>query len=156
VDADGRAALCDFGLSQFRTPASIRTSEDGTHVASRPNLKPYTGLTPTKPGGTLRYLAPEQMRCDDGPTLRTDVYAFACTCAEILTGQSPFASIENSDPRASSRISDLIYDGQPPYALELITINYPLFAFLADCWCPDPSGRPSSMLAVCDRMEAQR
>lgn len=43
-----------------------------------------TGFTATTFNGTLRYLAPEQLSCNNAkPTLAADIYAFACTCAEV-------------------------------------------------------------------------
>lgn len=41
-----------------------------------------------KPGGTLRYLAPELVGGSDPdehvyPTTKSDVFAFACTCVQV-------------------------------------------------------------------------
>src|SRR3954467_7075659 len=69
LDADGRAAITDFGLA--KGPA-------------------YTVLT--KPGqvmGTLDYLAPELIRGEPA-TASSDVYAFGCVVYECITGAPPF------------------------------------------------------------------
>jgi serine/threonine protein kinase len=70
LDADGTAALCDFGLAKGRA---------------------YTVLT--RPGqvlGTLDYLAPELIRgAPAGPA--SDIYALGCVAFECLAGAPPFA-----------------------------------------------------------------
>jgi serine/threonine protein kinase len=70
LDAEGRAALTDFGLA--RGPA-------------------FTVLT--KPGqvmGTLDYLAPELIS-GDAASAASDIYALGCVVYECLTGSAPFA-----------------------------------------------------------------
>jgi serine/threonine protein kinase len=70
LDADGTAALGDFGLAKGRA---------------------YTVLT--RPGqilGTLDYLAPELIRgAPAGPA--SDIYALGCVAFECLAGAPPFA-----------------------------------------------------------------
>jgi len=70
LDADGTAALGDFGLAKGRA---------------------YTVLT--RPGqvlGTLDYLAPELIRgAPAGPA--SDIYALGCVAFECLAGTPPFA-----------------------------------------------------------------
>ena len=79
---DTRAALCDFGLSKLHAIVDHRLNPE---ASTRGHVLPMsTGFTATSFGGTLRYLAPEQLLSDDvGPTVQTDVYAFGCTCAEV-------------------------------------------------------------------------
>lgn len=72
-DADGRARLADFGLARPMVPAG-RIVADAT---------PTTG-----PGGTVRYLAPEQVR-GGAPTTKSDLYAAAVVALECLTGHHP-------------------------------------------------------------------
>lgn len=95
VHEDGRAALCDFGLSYLK--ASILQVESPGHInASNNTAQQKIGFTATGFNGTLRYLSPEQLSCDNPrPTFAADIYAFACTCAEVcmvnaLPRSSPF------------------------------------------------------------------
>jgi len=66
-DADGRAALSDFGLA--------RLAHD----------EPVAELQ-----GTPTHLAPEAIRGDEGLGLESDLYALGCVLYEALTGRSPF------------------------------------------------------------------
>jgi serine/threonine-protein kinase len=65
-DAEGRAALADFGLARFV------------------DEEPVTELH-----GTPTYLAPEAIR-GEAPGLASDLYALGCVLYEALTGRSPF------------------------------------------------------------------
>jgi serine/threonine-protein kinase len=69
LDADGTAALSDFGLA--RTPSSTRLTEDGQIV------------------GTPHYLAPELIEGHDA-TRASDLYSFGCLLFECLAGEPPF------------------------------------------------------------------
>ena len=62
IDPEGRACLCDFGLSIM---------DDGLP----------TGHTSSDFGGSLRFLAPELLE-NSRKTAATDVYAFGCLCIE--------------------------------------------------------------------------
>lgn len=65
-DADGRAALSDFGLARLV------------------DEEPVAGLH-----GTPTHLAPETIR-GEAPGLASDLYAFGCVLYEALAGRSPF------------------------------------------------------------------
>jgi serine/threonine-protein kinase len=69
LDAQGVAALCDFGLA--RLPGSTRLTEDGRIV------------------GTPHYLAPELIEGQDA-TPAADLYALGCVLYECLAGRPPF------------------------------------------------------------------
>jgi serine/threonine protein kinase len=62
---NGRAALCDFGLSAI--------------LDSGP-----TGFTSFVLGSTLRYKAPEEFADDlDGGSIPRDVYSYACVYGQV-------------------------------------------------------------------------
>ena len=86
VHEDGHAALCDFGLSRFQaTIPEIGIKAPFPSTAVVPHITTPTGFTTMNSGGTLRFLAPEQMLSEDYPipTFQSDIYAFSCTCAEV-------------------------------------------------------------------------
>jgi serine/threonine protein kinase len=68
IDGEGRASICDFGLSIIL---------DGGP----------TGYTSSNFAGSLRFLAPELLdeNEESTKTVQTDIYAYACTCIEVWT-----------------------------------------------------------------------
>ena len=70
LSARGTVKLCDFGIARDKQRA--RLTEEGSTV------------------GTVRYMAPEQIRADDELTGRCDLYSLGCVMFEMLTGEPPF------------------------------------------------------------------
>ncbi len=112
--------LADFGLSKF-----TGTPEQTINV------------------GTIPYMAPEVFGLDDSelgfPTVKypfkADVYSFAITSSEILTGQIPFR-----DNKAFRDIQRWIMKGLRP---TLPTSLPPkLVSLIKKCWSGDPRQRP--------------
>jgi serine/threonine protein kinase len=112
--------LADFGVSEF-----TGTSEQTINV------------------GTIPYIAPEVFGLDDSelgfPTVKypfkADVYSFAITSSEILTGQIPFR-----DNKTFRDIQRQIMKGLRP---TLPTSLPPkLVSLINKCWSGDPRQRP--------------
>jgi eukaryotic-like serine/threonine-protein kinase len=85
LTTDGRPKILDFGLAR----TDPRPDPLGT-------LATYA---PTEAGrvlGTLGYMSPEQVR-GEMSTPATDIFAFGCTLAEMLTGQRPFLRASAAD-----------------------------------------------------------
>jgi tetratricopeptide (TPR) repeat protein len=81
IDREGRARVVDFGLA--------RAGDMPVAKMVQPNTLPSLTQTGTL-AGTPAYLAPELV---EGalPDERSDQYAFAITCFEVLHGMHPFA-----------------------------------------------------------------
>jgi len=122
VGTEGHAALCDFGLS--------------TVLDNGP-----TGFTSSAFGGTLRFMAPEQLS-EEGRTVQSDVYAYACTYAEIMTGDPPY-----NWHRIEAQIIRAIAGGELPYKVSSIVSRHSL-GFLERSWTADPATRPT-MSDIC-------
>jgi serine/threonine protein kinase len=67
ITDDRRACLTDFGLA----------------TASDSQVMNFSSLSTEKPGGTLRWTAPELLNGTDNSNTKSDIYAFACVCYEV-------------------------------------------------------------------------
>jgi WD40 repeat protein len=105
LDGDGQVLITDFGL------AKIEGAEDATRAGAAI--------------GTLRYMAPEQLRGWSDP--RSDVYGLGATLHELLTLDPPQVSPPLSDARsrgASSMLKPVrALDATIPLDLETIVLK---------------------------------
>jgi eukaryotic-like serine/threonine-protein kinase len=86
---DGRPKILDFGLAR-----------SGSGFAGSISAATFA---PTEPGrvlGTIGYMAPEQVRGEE-VSPATDVFAFGCTLAEMLTAEKPFTRATPADSLAA-------------------------------------------------------
>ncbi len=89
--------------------------------------------------GTPAYTAPEIMLLEDGESYSgeaADVYSFAITCFEVLTGMAPFAGI--SSPL--QLITDVAMRNERPKLPDHIPGS--VRSLVSACWDPDPCKRP--------------
>lgn len=94
VDAQQQAKVVDFGLAQSTAEfLDSNAAEEGTHHGRG------AAITQTGPrSGTPDYMAPEQLR-GEAANARSDQFAFAVTAWELLCGERPFKSNEQTaDP----------------------------------------------------------
>ncbi|KAJ7328342.1 kinase-like domain-containing protein [Mycena albidolilacea] len=127
IDDGEHAQLADFGLA-IVTDATL-------------------GTTSTTQAGSFRWMAPElyDPRLESKKrTKASDVYAFACLCIEIYTGEQPFPSIQpdvavlfqtleqKRPPRPSN--------SGPPDRTRAMSDW--LWATVEACWAHKPSDRP--------------
>tara|TARA_R110002094_G_scaffold70788_2_gene79409 strand:+ start:4433 stop:6835 length:2403 start_codon:yes stop_codon:yes gene_type:complete len=88
IDAEGNAKVIDFGIA--------RTLDQDSDLTKAGELV-----------GTLRYMAPEQLRADSlSIDTRTDVHALGVLLYELLVGRLPFDFGGQSLPEVSSAICD--------------------------------------------------
>ncbi|KAG8964317.1 hypothetical protein FRC05_003867, partial [Tulasnella sp. 425] len=145
------AVLCDFGLARFIMESGVSS-----------------GLTTTKSvKGATRYMAPELLLEGEARhTLESDVWAWACTTFEVLTGREPFpdaksepavitAIVRGQSPGLVDLLDSLVSDGSITYYLTLDSLK----SIIPDCWIKDSAKRPSSSeilnrLISPDRIEA--
>lgn len=123
----GRPVLIDFGLALLHERAVPRASM----VA-----------------GTPCYMSPEQARHDGAPvTARSDVYAFACTIFELLTGRPVFDADEvHAIVQAHLREA-------PPRIASIVPHLAPFDAPLAKALAKDPADRHASADALVIELE---
>jgi serine/threonine protein kinase len=97
LSSDGELKILDFGLARWRKPAS--DTAETLSLETRETV-----------AGTLPYMAPEQIRCEELDT-RTDIWGAGTVLYEMATGKRPFPHasglkliqfIQNFDPAAPS------------------------------------------------------
>mmetsp|Transcript_23620 Transcript_23620/g.37358 ORF Transcript_23620/g.37358 Transcript_23620/m.37358 type:complete len:397 (-) Transcript_23620:188-1378(-) len=122
LSASGRLVLADFGLAkpQRNAPTSSSSMDD-----------PFTMSGET---GTMRYMAPENARCESYGTA-ADTYSFGVLAWQILTLKIPFKGV------TTDTFMDRVVNGneRPP-----IPKRWPLALgqLLQRCWAPNPNDRP--------------
>ncbi|KAF8335297.1 kinase-like domain-containing protein, partial [Cantharellus anzutake] len=121
IASDGRACICDFGLSRI--------------LDNNP-----TGFTFTTVGMSLRFSAPELLDRED-KTMEADIYAYGCTCIEILLDKRPYETI-----RSDKALLAAIVSGTPPIAPEQLEGCKSLLPLhiLKQCWNVEPLDRPQA------------
>ncbi|THH26870.1 hypothetical protein EUX98_g7314 [Antrodiella citrinella] len=78
---------------------------------------------------------------DDGPTVESDIFAFACVCIELYTEHIPFEGI------SYFRVSKDVVNGlRPPRPVtkDGIVVSDPLWGLIEHCWSQQPKERPSA------------
>ena len=113
--------LLDFGLARR------------THALARDVTKTGTVL------GTLRYMAPEQLKGGDADA-RSDVWAFGCVLYQMLTGRPPF------DRPSETAIGAAILETEPAPMSSVVRGISPALQRVVDrCLAKDPDDRWQSV-----------
>ncbi|KXN85421.1 Serine/threonine-protein kinase HT1, partial [Leucoagaricus sp. SymC.cos] len=132
ISDDGHALLADFGIS--RVVATVATSSRGTTIAN--------------------WTAPEMFTDEleaPSPNAASDVWSFACTCYQLVTGLTPFHELQ--DPKGIRLILAMATRKLVPSLPNSIVMyddsNDTLLAdeirnLLGRCWNYTPTERPSS------------
>ena len=117
LDANGRAKLCDFGLSTLKSQAKE-----------------------TRDVGTMLWNAPEVLQ-GKAATSASDIYSLAIIAWEVVTRRLPYKDPttgkikEGFEKRVQQGQRELIPDDCPPELAVLIQA----------CWAQDPQLRPSAL-----------
>jgi serine/threonine protein kinase/tetratricopeptide (TPR) repeat protein len=100
LTGEGELKILDFGLARWREPVS--------ELSATASLNEKDAIT-----GTLPYMAPEQIRCEEAD-VRTDIWATGAILYEMATGKRPFPmasplklidAIQHFDPPAPSTLN---------------------------------------------------
>jgi serine/threonine protein kinase len=92
---------------------------------------------------TLRYLSPERLAGDRGPSVASDVYALGATLFELLALEPAFTATSPARLRNS-----ILNDFPPPLAAYDPAICPEIAALVTRCLAKEPLLRPSSALEV--------
>lgn len=117
---EGRLVLADFGIAKPQNTSASGGMDD-----------PYTMTGET---GTLRYMAPENARCE-AYGVAVDIYSFGVLAWQVLTLRVPFQGV------STANFMDRVVKGNERPA---ISEEWPLALgqLLQRCWAPDPNDRP--------------
>ncbi|KAL0565750.1 Rho guanine nucleotide exchange factor [Marasmius crinis-equi] len=131
ITPDGRACIGDFGLSRVAdTHAQLRLT-----------------TSTSRPAGTGRWLAPEILSAEAGPSKKSDMYAFGCVCYEIFTIRQPFYELPNEMAVA---VQVLVNKRRPsrPKETDSSELSSEMWSIMERCWDSDPESRPSAAWVV--------
>jgi len=141
ITQSGRACLADFGLAK----AAMNSKTISVIHSS-------TG----KSGGTMRWQAPELLSTDIeesesyeyNSSKASDIYAFACVCYEIFSGQVPF--FENPhDIRVILGVMRGKRPTRPSHDLSKTRgFSDEIWDLVQACWAHDPIQRPTAEQVV--------
>ncbi|MFN2484762.1 MAG: serine/threonine-protein kinase [Candidatus Limnocylindria bacterium] len=123
--ADGRARLVDFGIARSLDEAAAHLTQTGTIV------------------GTLRYMAPEQLR-GERVTPTSDLYALGAVLYEMLAGRPPY------EARTPVAVVEELQHAPPP----LTGVSHAVASITLAALRPDPSERPRSGAAMAQALRA--
>ena len=137
LTADGRLKLADFGLAKYK-------SGDGGGMSAQPYR--MTGFT-----GTLRYMAPEVVRCEESYDEKVDIYSFGLVLWGMCTGELPLQDKTRDEFIQAAALSQ---DWQPH--VDRIAFA-PLKDLMEMCWDKVPGQRPTAeaVLTLLQQMEEQ-
>ena len=103
--------------------------------------------------GTGFWRAPEILRLTKDKSIKpdlkaADVYSFAMTCYEVLTGKKPFQD-ELFTGLLKSNEYDKVIEGLRPKLH--VNLDDHLTTLIKSCWAPDPECRPN-FERICERL----
>jgi len=135
INDNGDPLLGDFGLSK-----SLK------NIAGQP-------MTEVQGVNSFRWFAPEMLDGDTLISTHSDIYSFAMTVLELMTGEVPFKHI-----RRATSVPMALTDGQRPErptdpAVEIRGLDDRLWALLTRCWAQTPEDRPD-IFAVNDELDS--
>jgi len=104
--------------------------------------------TSTFQKGVSPYTAPEQVdsakfkRVTSSPTKKTDIYSFAMTAYEVLTGNRPYAGCD----KPGQLVMEIANNKRPPQPENDVMKKWlpdKIWDTMESCWTPRPTSRPS-------------
>lgn len=144
-------------------PANILLRDDGEPMLLDFNLAGISGPVGDSStavlGGTLPYMAPEQVRALLGERVAVgpaaDIFALGVVMHEMLTGETPFAAPRENTNDALGRALAAIAIGPSPAALTNRGVSPAVKAIVAKCLAVDPADRYASAADLAEDLQRQ-
>ncbi|KAF8589944.1 ras GEF [Ramaria rubella] len=132
ISDTGRPCLSDFGLSRVLKLEGMTTSSELA--------------------GSLRWMSPELLRDDVVPSTSSDVWAYAMTILEVMSGKLPYDEVKNT-----AAVLSLIHQGQVPLRpAERVVLTDEIWAICQKCWNIVPRQRPAMHAVFMEIQEIDR
>jgi serine/threonine protein kinase len=163
--ADGLAHAHERGIvHRDLKPANILLTEEGQPMLLDFNLSEDTKLRGGTPaalgGGTLPYMAPEQLDAlqgGKGPVdARSDLYALGVILYELLTGRHPFPTHQRPPHQVLSRMIAERLQASPRLRRWSPAVSPAVESIVRHCLEPDPARRYQSAAELREDLERQR
>ncbi|KAF8163016.1 ras guanine nucleotide exchange factor domain-containing protein [Crassisporium funariophilum] len=122
ISKEGTARLCDFGLSKF-------LEDCGKGMTMSNSINP-------------RWFAPELLKQTGPVSTHSDVWSFAMTCLEILSGEQPFSNI-TLDIAVMRNLDKGKLPDRPGRLVTAQGLTDDMWALMRRCWHEKPKSRPS-------------
>jgi serine/threonine protein kinase/Flp pilus assembly protein TadD len=145
-------------------PSNVLLAADGRPMLLDFNLASDRQLLDGRLGGTLPYMAPEQLRAMDQATAadaaqidaRSDVYSLGVILYELLAGVHPFAQLPATGSLADARQRLLAAQRRGPRSLTALNpfVDRPLARLVAHCLAFAPAERPQSARELAAKLRA--
>ncbi len=147
-------------------PSNVLLAQSGRALLFDFNLAFNEQVNANQVGGTLPYMAPEQLRAVakvDGPQSldpRTDLFSFGVLLYQLLSGRCPF-EIPDANAKASSALkAELLLrlqeDGPAPLRQLNPRISKSLATLVHRCLQCDPDERPQSAVEIRQVLDAEQ
>ncbi|KAG9038389.1 hypothetical protein FS837_001257, partial [Tulasnella sp. UAMH 9824] len=124
VQDDGRACLSDFSLAKLATP-------DAKNTQTNPQVNVF------------RYQAPEVI-LDEPISKASDVYSWAMTALEIITGDPPFHTWKSPGQLVAQVITKNQVPTRSDYKSSVLDNHPEIWEMFERCWSREPTDRPTA------------
>ncbi|KAG9044329.1 hypothetical protein FS837_008335 [Tulasnella sp. UAMH 9824] len=124
INDAGRAVLSDFSLAKIAT-ADARNSQEFTQV------------------NIFRYQSPEVIS-DEPISKASDVYSWAMTALEIITGNPPFHTLRSPGQLITYVVMKNQIPARGDYKSPVLENHPEIWELFVKCWSRDPKDRPTA------------
>lgn len=139
VDTKGRVKILDFGLAAL-TGRERNPDEPEENFITRT-------ATQWSTGGTVPYMAPEQLRGEPADA-RSDIFSFGAMLYECLTGHLPFRGETSIDIMQA-----ILRRTHPPLRSHIPEVSAQWEDLVSHCLAKNPEQRPQTMGEVLNAMK---